>query len=106
MVDAAFPFPYPHSFVFRFLTTTLIQSRCFMGDFFAFRRMLAPVLIHIFFWVGTLGCLALGGAILGGAVDPMKWAEHKHVPAEVAKEIHGVGPKLNLFLGICILILG
>ena len=26
-----------------------------MGDFFAFRRMLAPVLIHIMFWLSLIG---------------------------------------------------
>ena len=31
-----------------------------MGDFFAFRRMIAPVLIHIFYWAASLALLALG----------------------------------------------
>src|SRR5262249_41671495 len=40
-----------------------------MGDFFAFRRMLAPVLIHLIFWVGFLACLALGVLMILDKMD-------------------------------------
>jgi hypothetical protein len=31
-----------------------------MKDFLAFRRMLTPVLIHVLFWLITIGCLVSG----------------------------------------------
>jgi len=31
-----------------------------LDDFWAFRTMLAPVLIQVVFWVGVLGCIAFG----------------------------------------------
>jgi hypothetical protein len=40
-----------------------------MGDFFAFRRMLAPVLIHLIFWVGVLATLALGVIMILDKMD-------------------------------------
>jgi hypothetical protein len=40
-----------------------------MGDFFAFRRMLAPVLIHLLFWVGFLACLGLGVLMILDKMD-------------------------------------
>ena len=42
-----------------------------MGDFFAFRRMLMPVLIQIFFWLAVFSSWAIGGAILAGQYDPL-----------------------------------
>jgi hypothetical protein len=31
-----------------------------MGDFFAFRRMVTPVIIQIIFWIGVLFCVIVG----------------------------------------------
>jgi hypothetical protein len=31
-----------------------------MRDFFAFRKMITPVVIQILFWVGVLGCILAG----------------------------------------------
>jgi len=31
-----------------------------MNDFFAFRRMLMPIFIHFFFWIGGLACVFVG----------------------------------------------
>jgi hypothetical protein len=42
-----------------------------VGDFFAFRRMIAPVLIHIFFWVASLSLLALGVLMAIDKMDPV-----------------------------------
>ena len=75
-----------------------------MGDFFAFRRMLAPVLIHIIFWVGVLGCLAGGGAILGGQIDPLEMSQ-TYLPVGVLK-FGAVSGNLKLFMGLGIMILG
>jgi hypothetical protein len=77
-----------------------------MGDFLAFRRMLAPVLIHILFWVATIGCLALGGAILGGQIDPAKWPEAAKLPPGLAQDARNAGEKLRLIVGLGTLILG
>jgi hypothetical protein len=33
-----------------------------MRDFFAFRKMITPVIIQILFWLGVLGCI-IGGAV-------------------------------------------
>jgi hypothetical protein len=40
-----------------------------VGDFFAFRRMIAPVLIHIIYWVASLALLALGVLMLINKMD-------------------------------------
>jgi hypothetical protein len=75
-----------------------------MGDFFAFRRMLAPVLIHIIFWVGVLGSVAVGGGIIS-----------EHIPLKTLKvgdkelpELLGVKnlDDLKLPIGIAIIVLG
>jgi hypothetical protein len=31
-----------------------------VGDFLAFRRMLMPLLLQLFFWLGVLGCIGAG----------------------------------------------
>jgi uncharacterized membrane protein len=31
-----------------------------MSDFWAFRKMVTPVIIQILFWVGVIGCVAAG----------------------------------------------
>jgi hypothetical protein len=31
-----------------------------MGDFLTFRRMVTPILIQVFFWLGLLGCIVVG----------------------------------------------
>jgi hypothetical protein len=31
-----------------------------MKDFLAFRRMLTPLLIHVLFWLATIGCVISG----------------------------------------------
>lgn len=77
-----------------------------MGDFFAFRRMLMPVLIQIIFWLGFLGCLALGGGILSGAVD-LENVWRGAGDRVGAGDIHvGVGGIPKLYLGIGIMVLG
>jgi hypothetical protein len=38
-----------------------------MGDFLTFRRMITPILIQIFFWLGFLGCIAVGIVMISGA---------------------------------------
>jgi hypothetical protein len=35
-----------------------------MGDFLAFRKMITPAVIQIFFWLGVLVCLIAGLGIL------------------------------------------
>ncbi|MCF8111960.1 MAG: DUF4282 domain-containing protein [Desulfobacteraceae bacterium] len=30
------------------------------GDFLTFRKMITPVLIQIFFWIGVIACVAIG----------------------------------------------
>ena len=43
-----------------------------MGDFLAFRKMIAPTIIQIIFWVGVVACVIAGlGAIVGGSSLPM-----------------------------------
>ncbi len=76
-----------------------------MGDFFAFRRMLAPLLIHIIFWVGVLGSLALGGAVLAGQVDPMKVAEDWSMPSGILSQLRAHADNLKLFVGLYFLII-
>ena len=75
-----------------------------MGDFFAFRRMLAPLLIHIIFWVGVLGSLALGGAILAGQIDPIKVAESS-LSSALVSELRAHADNLKLYLGLYFLII-
>jgi uncharacterized membrane protein YagU involved in acid resistance len=36
-----------------------------MSDFWAFRKMVTPVIIQILFWVGVIGCI-IGGLIMIG----------------------------------------
>lgn len=36
-----------------------------MGDFLAFRKMITPAVIQIFFWLGVIICVIAGLAILG-----------------------------------------
>jgi len=36
-----------------------------MGDFFAFRKMITPAVIQIFFWLGVIVCVIAGLGILG-----------------------------------------
>ena len=77
-----------------------------MGDFFAFRRMLAPLLIHIIFWVGVLGSLALGGAVLAGKIDPMETAEHYlGSNSNIVTELHRYSDNLKLTVGLYFLII-
>ncbi len=38
-----------------------------MGDFLAFRKMITPVVVQILFWLGVLGCVVTGVAILSGS---------------------------------------
>ena len=35
-----------------------------MGDFLAFRKMITPTVIQIFFWLGVLVCVVVGLGIL------------------------------------------
>ncbi len=35
-----------------------------MGDFLAFRRMLLPLLLQLFFWLGVLACIGAGVYLL------------------------------------------
>jgi len=37
-----------------------------MGDFLAFRKMITPMVVQVIFWLGVLGCVAAGVAILSG----------------------------------------
>jgi len=34
-----------------------------MGDFLAFRRMIAPIIIQIVFWIGLVACI-VGGLVM------------------------------------------
>lgn len=37
-------------------------------DFFAFRKMITPLIIEILFWIGTIACIVMGlVSIVGGA---------------------------------------
>ena len=36
-----------------------------MGNFFAFKRMITPVIIQIFFWIGVVGCILGGLGMIG-----------------------------------------
>jgi hypothetical protein len=38
-----------------------------MNDFLAFRRMVAPVIIQVLFWIGTALCIIAGLVAIGGA---------------------------------------
>ena len=38
-----------------------------MGDFFAFRKMITPAVIQIFFWLGVIVCVIGGLGILSTA---------------------------------------
>lgn len=35
-----------------------------MGDFLAFRKMITPAVIQIFFWLGVIACVSAGLGIL------------------------------------------
>ncbi len=73
-----------------------------MGDFFAFRRMLAPLLIHLIFWVGVLGSIAGGVMVFTGHVDPVDY-----VKKNFSFDLTGLGmdkDALKLPVGICLVI--
>ena len=38
-----------------------------MGDFFAFRKMITPAVIQIFFWLGVIVCVIAGLGILSNS---------------------------------------
>jgi len=38
-----------------------------MGDFLAFRKMITPAVIQIFFWLGVIVCVVAGLAILSNS---------------------------------------
>jgi len=40
-----------------------------VADFLTFRLMLTPVLIQIFFWVGTIACVGMGLMEMAGSVS-------------------------------------
>jgi hypothetical protein len=35
-----------------------------MSDFWAFRTMVTPVIIHMLFWIGAILCLIIGGMMI------------------------------------------
>ncbi len=39
-----------------------------MSDFWAFRRMVTPVIIQILFWVGVIICLVAGFILIGTGI--------------------------------------
>lgn len=47
-----------------------------MRDFLSFRRMVTPVIIQIFFWIGVIGSVVAGlTLIFGGGTAEMSQAE-------------------------------
>jgi len=39
-----------------------------MGDFWAFRKMVTPVIIQILFWVGVIICVIAGFVLIGTGI--------------------------------------
>jgi hypothetical protein len=74
-----------------------------MGDFFAFRRMLAPVLIHIFFWLGVIAFIGAGVAVLIGKTDMV--IDQGGLPGSAKQHVNEFleGSKLYVGLALCIL---
>src|SRR5437879_5565088 len=73
-----------------------------MNDFLAFRRMLMPLLIQVVFWVGVVGCLAFGGAILAGVFDVGNGGVIQ-LRGGIIIEFAGLQGKLVLGLGVILL---
>ena len=46
-----------------------LPSGSSVGDFLAFRTMITPVLIQIIFWIGVVGCIVTGAALIATAGD-------------------------------------
>src|SRR5260370_2943797 len=63
------------------------KTRCHVGDFFAFRRMIAPVLIHIFYWLASLGLLAIGVLMIIDKMD-LFWDQIQELTKDGG---HGLG---------------
>jgi hypothetical protein len=90
--------------------TLFTEKETAMADFFAFRRMLFPILIQVVFWLGTAAMFIIGGWTIYGAksedfsgfVDTTEW-DRLRVAAGVAIII--VGP-LVLRLWAELIILG
>jgi len=40
------------------------SSNTVLADFFAFRRMITPVLIQVMFWIGVIVCVVIGIGLL------------------------------------------
>jgi hypothetical protein len=77
-----------------------------MGDFFAFRRMLAPVLIHIVFWFGFIGCMVAGVAVLTGQTEPATALERAGLSSETVGHIKEVGDSFKIVVGLGLMIFG
>ena len=45
------------------------------GDFWAFRKMVAPILIKILFWVGVVGCLVCGISLISEGANAYRGGE-------------------------------
>jgi len=61
-----------------------------MGDFFAFRRMITPIVIQIIFWIGVVACI-VGGLVMMFAGEAL-----------ASTEARGAG----FLAGLAVLILG
>jgi hypothetical protein len=83
-----------------------------VGDFFAFRRMIAPLLIHILFWVGVIVTIGLGVLMLIDKMDPVwdnvSWTTQKFPNTNTsAKDIWGeTNSTTKMIVGIIVLIGG
>jgi hypothetical protein len=85
-----------------------------VGDFFAFRRMIAPVLIHIFYWVGSLALLAVGVLMAVNKFDLV--TDRIPEPTEKSKDFNlkqwtksmwdGLDEKTRILVGIAVAIGG
>lgn len=60
-----------------------------MGDFLSFRKMIAPTIIQIIFWVGVIACVVFGLAVLAGG-----------------DSLQGLTPVSPTVMGLLIIILG